>query len=219
MICARISLTPARPTDVVRPGVVDLSTYNACNSRLVCTPLTNQSLLCQPEICSLTHRASAWRIAMATSSPQSPPPRPQQRTHGAKERFESDANIHNFAPVARIMKTALPENAKIAKEAKECMQECVSEFISFITSEGTSRLIRRSCTCGASTNTSRSIRKVSTGEAQDGQWRGYSLRHDIAGFRELRRGTQDLPRQVSRGELPPNSEPLTLFTKYIMFTL
>ena len=36
------------------------------------------------------------------------------------------------------MKTALPENAKIAKEAKECMQECVSEFISFITSEGKS---------------------------------------------------------------------------------
>jgi histone H3/H4 len=39
------------------------------------------------------------------------------------------------------MKNALPENAKIAKEAKECMQECVSEFISFITSEG------RSSTC------------------------------------------------------------------------
>lgn len=38
--------------------------------------------------------------------------------------------------VARIMKNALPDNAKIAKEAKECMQECVSEFISFITSEG-----------------------------------------------------------------------------------
>jgi histone H3/H4 len=36
------------------------------------------------------------------------------------------------------MKSALPENAKIAKEAKECMQECVSEFISFITSEGES---------------------------------------------------------------------------------
>jgi hypothetical protein len=36
------------------------------------------------------------------------------------------------------MKGALPDNAKIAKEAKECMQECVSEFISFITSEGTS---------------------------------------------------------------------------------
>ena len=49
---------------------------------------------------------------------------------------QSDANIRNFAPVARIMKSALPDNAKIAKEAKECMQECVSEFISFITSEG-----------------------------------------------------------------------------------
>lgn len=44
------------------------------------------------------------------------------------------ANIQSI--VARIMKLALPENAKIAKEAKECMQECVSEFISFITSEG-----------------------------------------------------------------------------------
>ena len=39
------------------------------------------------------------------------------------------------------MKTALPENAKIAKEAKECMQECVSEFISFITSEGPSTFL------------------------------------------------------------------------------
>lgn len=48
-----------------------------------------------------------------------------------------DANIRNLVLVARIMKNALPENAKIAKEAKECMQECVSEFISFITSEGT----------------------------------------------------------------------------------
>ena len=54
----------------------------------------------------------------------------------ASQHAQSDANIGNFAPVARIMKSALPENAKIAKEAKECMQECVSEFISFITSEG-----------------------------------------------------------------------------------
>lgn len=37
------------------------------------------------------------------------------------------------------MKNALPENAKISKEAKECMQECVSEFISFVTSEATER--------------------------------------------------------------------------------
>ena len=47
------------------------------------------------------------------------------------------------------MKLALPDNAKIAKEAKECMQECVSEFISFITSEG--EMILSSCLCSKKT--------------------------------------------------------------------
>lgn len=57
--------------------------------------------------------------------------------------FDADFEVNEqdiwlpIANVARIMKQALPEDAKIAKEAKECMQECVSEFISFITSEGT----------------------------------------------------------------------------------
>lgn len=69
------------------------------------------------------------------SSPKSP--EAPSASHVDNDRYdELDANIRNFAPVARIMKNALPENAKIAKEAKECMQECVSEFISFITSEG-----------------------------------------------------------------------------------
>ena len=40
-----------------------------------------------------------------------------------------------IANISRIMKRALPANAKIAKDAKETVQECVSEFISFITSE------------------------------------------------------------------------------------
>ncbi|KAJ8511509.1 hypothetical protein OPV22_001943 [Ensete ventricosum] len=47
-----------------------------------------------------------------------------------------------FLPIAniiRIMKKALPANAKIAKDAKETMQECVSEFISFVTSEASDR--------------------------------------------------------------------------------
>jgi len=34
---------------------------------------------------------------------------------------------------------AIPENAKIAKDAKETVQECVSEFISFITSEASEK--------------------------------------------------------------------------------
>jgi len=40
-----------------------------------------------------------------------------------------------IANVSRIMKASVPPTAKIAKDAKECVQECVSEFISFITSE------------------------------------------------------------------------------------
>ncbi|XP_077218914.1 nuclear transcription factor Y subunit B-4-like [Tasmannia lanceolata] len=44
-----------------------------------------------------------------------------------------------IANVGRIMKQILPPNAKISKEAKETMQECVSEFISFVTAEATDK--------------------------------------------------------------------------------
>jgi len=40
------------------------------------------------------------------------------------------------------MKKALPTNAKIAKDAKETVQECVSEFISFVTSEASDKCLR-----------------------------------------------------------------------------
>ena len=43
------------------------------------------------------------------------------------------------ANVARIMKKAIPSQGKIAKDARESVQECVSEFISFITSEASDR--------------------------------------------------------------------------------
>jgi len=44
-----------------------------------------------------------------------------------------------IANISRIMKKALVSNAKIAKDAKETVQECVSEFISFITSEASDK--------------------------------------------------------------------------------
>ncbi|XP_022747191.1 nuclear transcription factor Y subunit B-1-like isoform X1 [Durio zibethinus] len=44
-----------------------------------------------------------------------------------------------IANISRIMKKALPYNGKIAKEAKDTVQECVSEFISFITSEASDK--------------------------------------------------------------------------------
>jgi len=52
--------------------------------------------------------------------------------------------MSRFLPIAnisRIMKSALPENAKISKDAKEIIQESVSEFISFITSEACTKCI------------------------------------------------------------------------------
>lgn len=44
-----------------------------------------------------------------------------------------------IANVGRIMKQILPSNAKISKEGKETMQECVSEFISFVTGEASDK--------------------------------------------------------------------------------
>ncbi|KYK54356.1 CCAAT-binding protein complex subunit HAP3 [Drechmeria coniospora] len=92
----------------------------------------------------------------------SPPSPPKDVDHGAQSPDEEQMNENQdpqsaglasyefdgvkeqdrwlpIANVARIMKNALPDNAKIAKEAKECMQECVSEFISFITSEASEK--------------------------------------------------------------------------------
>ncbi|KAG5396061.1 hypothetical protein IGI04_017875 [Brassica rapa subsp. trilocularis] len=44
-----------------------------------------------------------------------------------------------IANISRIMKKALPPNGKIGKDAKDTVQECVSEFISFITSEASDK--------------------------------------------------------------------------------
>ncbi|XP_028066441.1 nuclear transcription factor Y subunit B-1-like isoform X1 [Camellia sinensis] len=47
-----------------------------------------------------------------------------------------------IANISRIMKKALPANGKVAKDAKETVQECVSEFISFVTSEASDKCQR-----------------------------------------------------------------------------
>lgn len=54
------------------------------------------------------------------------------------------------ANVARIMKRVLPEDAQVAKEGKEAVKECVSEFISFVTSEASARCkkVRRKTVSG-----------------------------------------------------------------------
>ncbi|QCE05614.1 nuclear transcription factor Y subunit B-9-like [Vigna unguiculata] len=47
-----------------------------------------------------------------------------------------------IANVLRIMRRILPPHAKISDEAKETIQECVSEYISFITAEANDRCQR-----------------------------------------------------------------------------
>ena len=56
--------------------------------------------------------------------------------------FKSQDRYLPIANIARIMKNTLPENAKIAKDSKETVQECVSEFISFITSEASDKCLQ-----------------------------------------------------------------------------
>ncbi|XP_065356566.1 uncharacterized protein Nf-YB [Calliphora vicina] len=61
-----------------------------------------------------------------------------RQTHSGYMLREQD----RFLPICniiKIMKVPVPENGKIAKDARECIQECVSEFISFITSEAIER--------------------------------------------------------------------------------
>ncbi|XP_009773122.1 nuclear transcription factor Y subunit B-3 [Nicotiana tabacum] len=64
---------------------------------------------------------------------------------GQRESESSLREQDRFLPIAnvsRIMKKALPANAKISKDAKEIVQECVSEFISFITGEASDKCQR-----------------------------------------------------------------------------
>ncbi|XP_019179783.1 PREDICTED: nuclear transcription factor Y subunit B-1-like [Ipomoea nil] len=61
---------------------------------------------------------------------------------GAANEEESFREQDRWVPIAnvgRIMKKTLPANAKVSKDAKETMQECVSEFIGFVTGEASEK--------------------------------------------------------------------------------
>ncbi|XP_031111469.1 nuclear transcription factor Y subunit B-1-like [Ipomoea triloba] len=55
------------------------------------------------------------------------------------ESFREQDRWLPIANVGRIMKKTLPANAKVSKDAKETMQECVSEFIGFVTGEASEK--------------------------------------------------------------------------------
>jgi len=81
--------------------------------------------------------AAVLPLPPSTTEPQEPHNFTEQEVGEYKE---TDRYLP-IANVARIMKNAVPKNAKISKDAKEVVQECVSEFISFITSEAAEKCL------------------------------------------------------------------------------
>ncbi|KAJ8625114.1 hypothetical protein MRB53_033644 [Persea americana] len=75
------------------------------------------------------------------------PTSPGNSSHESSDRSPrfSIREQDRFLPItniSRIMKKGVPTNGKIAKDAEETVQECVSEFISFITSEASDKCQR-----------------------------------------------------------------------------
>ncbi|KAG2611312.1 hypothetical protein PVAP13_4KG139640 [Panicum virgatum] len=93
-----------------------------------------------------------------STDPQGPKPRapcamPPEHAAVAKEAMVTEPLVPSTEPVmireqdrllpvanvSRIMRHALPPHAKISDDAKEMIQDCVSEFISFVTGEANER--------------------------------------------------------------------------------
>ncbi|RWR92783.1 CBFD_NFYB_HMF domain-containing protein [Cinnamomum micranthum f. kanehirae] len=82
-------------------------------------------------------------------SPESSPHSDNNKNSNAKNIGNSSSSNNRdqdrFLPIAnvgRIMKKAIPSNGKVSKDAKETVQECVSEFISFVTGEASDKCQR-----------------------------------------------------------------------------
>ncbi|KAI3657989.1 hypothetical protein MP638_001813 [Amoeboaphelidium occidentale] len=78
---------------------------------------------------------------MSSQQPQQPQPQPQQQQPQSDPEVRDQDRLLPIANVTRIMKRALPDNAKISKDAKETIQECVSEFVLFLSSEAADRCL------------------------------------------------------------------------------
>ena len=59
----------------------------------------------------------------------------------SKKHLNEYDNYLPLANIGRIIKNNLPKDVKLSKSSKETFQECVSEFISFITSEANDKCI------------------------------------------------------------------------------
>ncbi|XP_052160163.1 nuclear transcription factor Y subunit B-10-like [Oryza glaberrima] len=71
-----------------------------------------------------------------------PPPMAAEQPAAAAAVVREQDRLMPIANVIRIMRRVLPPHAKISDDAKEVIQECVSEFISFVTGEANDRCHR-----------------------------------------------------------------------------
>lgn len=121
------------------------------------------------------------------------------------------------------MKSSVPPTAKIAKDAKECVQECVSEFISFITAEVSGRVFVfvyystgsfiaiPSPTSFIYGSRAHSVlfagrREMPARKAQDDRRGGYPVRHGELGVRELCGDAEDPFGEAEAGEFGFDSD-------------
>ncbi|KAJ0252791.1 Nuclear transcription factor Y subunit B-6 [Hirschfeldia incana] len=86
------------------------------------------------------------KFLMAESSMQLPElNHPNKPANGGGEEECTVREQDRFMPIAnviRIMRRILPAHAKISDDSKETIQECVSEYISFVTGEANERCQR-----------------------------------------------------------------------------
>ncbi|KAJ4715366.1 Nuclear transcription factor Y subunit B [Melia azedarach] len=78
-------------------------------------------------------------------SPESPCVKSSGSNSNHHHHHNNNKEQDRFLPIAnvgRIMKKVIPGNGKISKDAKETVQECVSEFISFVTGEASDKCQR-----------------------------------------------------------------------------
>uniref|UniRef100_A0A915D2Y1 adenosine kinase n=1 Tax=Ditylenchus dipsaci TaxID=166011 RepID=A0A915D2Y1_9BILA len=68
--------------------------------------------------------------------------RSHDKTSSSSHHSDMILEQDRFLPIAnisRIMKRVIPSEGKLSKESKECVQECISEFLLFITSEASEK--------------------------------------------------------------------------------
>lgn len=91
-----------------------------------------------------THKLSSLRLQnnIMTGKRIHTSPAGSPSSGNVSDNSKDQERLLPIANVGRIMKKSLPANAKISKEAKETVQECVTEFISFITGEASDKCQR-----------------------------------------------------------------------------